>query len=102
MATTNDVITLPKIPKDRVYEDYLAAHLNVGGYFLERSVLLKEEGDILELDIVINEFKKDATVAKSIIEVKSGKSWGFPEIFKVKGWMSYLGFEKAAFIVQIT
>ena len=36
------------------------------------------------------------------IEVKSGKDWGFPEIFKVKGWMSYLGFQQASFIVQIT
>ena len=101
MAEISDVIKLPQIPKDRSYEDYVAAILNAGGYFLERGIKKREEGDILELDIVVNKFEKDNEVQKSIVEVKSGKEWGFPEIFKVKGWMSFLDFEKAAFVVQV-
>lgn len=101
MEENSDVIKLPQIPKNRGYEDYVAAILNAGGYFLERGIKMREEGDILELDIVVNKFEKDNEVQKSIIEVKSGKEWGFPEIFKVKGWMSFLGFDKAAFVVQV-
>ena len=101
MAETSSAVTLPKIPKNRSYEDYLSARLNAGGYYLERGVQMNEGGDILELDIVINEFQKDTEVKKSIVEVKSGRHWGFPEIFKIKGWMSFLGYSKAAFIVQV-
>ncbi len=94
----DETLTLPLIPKDYTYEDYVAAVLNVGGYYLERGIHKREKSDILELDIVTNKFSPDG-VEKSISEIKSG-GWGFPEIFKVRGWLDYLGFNKASFVVQ--
>lgn len=91
-------IELPLIPRDFAYEDYVSSVLNAGGYYLERGIHKREAKDILELDIVTNKFTADGT-EKTILEIKSG-GWGFPEIFKVRGWMDYLGFSKAAFVVQ--
>lgn len=92
------VINLPKIPKDHNYEDFIAAHLNAEGFFLERSIRKREDEEILELDIVTNKFETDH-VEKTFIEAKSGHKWGFPDIFKVKGWMVYLEYPTAYFIV---
>lgn len=91
-------IELPLIPKDYAYEDYVSSVLNAGGYYLERGIHKREKSDILELDIVTNKFT-DTGVEKTISEIKSG-GWGFPEIFKVRGWLDYLGFKKASFVVQ--
>lgn len=93
-------LVLPMIPKDYAYEDYVASVLNVGGYYLERGIHKREESEVLELDIVTNKFSADG-VDKTISEIKSG-GWGFPEIFKVRGWLDYLGFDKASFVVQKT
>lgn len=92
------VINLPKIPKDHNYEDFIAAHLNAEGFFLERSIHKREGEEILELDIVTNKFEADH-VEKTFIEAKSGRKWGFPDIFKVKGWMVYLDYSTAYFII---
>ena len=92
-------ISIPLIPKDYAYEDYVAAILNLGGYYLERGIHKRAGKDILELDIVTNKFNNKG-VEKTISEIKSG-GWGFPEIFKVRGWMDYLHFNHASFVVQI-
>ena len=91
-------IVLPLIPKEFSYEDYVSSVLNAGGYYLERGLHKREKNDILELDIVTNKFTAKG-VEKTISEIKSG-NWGFPDIFKVRGWMDYLGFNKASFVVQ--
>lgn len=95
---TNKILSLHNIPKDKSYEDFVAAQLNAAGYYLERNVVLRDKAEVLELDIVSNKFDAKK-VDKTILEVKSG-GWGFPEIFKVKGWMDFLNFPKASFIVQ--
>lgn len=92
------VIHLLNIPQGLNYEDYIAAHLNAEGFFLERNVRKMKDGVILELDIVTNKFDADGHVEKTFIEAKSG-DWGFPDIFKIKGWMVYLNYSKAYFIV---
>lgn len=92
------VIEIPLIPKDFAYEDYVSSVLSAGGYYLERGIHKRETNDILELDIVTNKFTADG-VEKTILEIKSG-GWGFPEIFKVRGWMDYLDFSIASFVVQ--
>lgn len=66
---------------------------------MERGICKREENDILELDIVTNKFSKGKEVEKSLCEIKSG-GWGFPDIFKVRGWMDYLSFNNSSFIVQ--
>lgn len=92
------VIDLPEIPKDFAYEDYVASVLNAGGFYLERGLHKRDKNDILELDIVTNKFTERG-VEKTLSEIKSG-GWGFPDIFKVRGWMDYLGFQKSSFVVQ--
>ena len=88
----------PKIPKDKEYEDFIAAILQSCGYYLERGIIHRIKQDVLELDIVSSKFSKE-NVDRTISEIKSG-GWGLPDIFKVRGWMDYLNLGKASFIVQ--
>ena len=90
----------PSIPKGKDYEDYIAAILASDGYYLERNIhcwIDKEE--LLELDIVSTKFSR-TTVNRELIEIKSGDNWGYSDIFKVFGWMKYLGYKKGSFIVR--
>lgn len=91
-------ISLPDIPKDKEYEDYVAAILQSGGYYLERGIIHRIKQDVLELDIVSTKFSEES-IERSISEIKSG-GWGFPDIFKVRGWLDYLNLNKATFIIQ--
>jgi len=101
MATKTNGLVFPKIPKDKDYEDYISSLLACGDLFLERGIhCFKDSEELLELDIVSTKFNKDK-IEKTLIEIKSGKSWGYPEIFKVYGWQQFLDIKKAAFIVQI-
>ena len=91
MANTQKTLSLrlPMIPKDKYYEDYVAAILNTGGYYLQRSVHHYEGNiEMLELDVVATKISSDK-VEKTIIEIKSG-NWGIKDVFKVSGWLQYL------------
>lgn len=100
MAEAEVTLQLPQIPKDCYYEDYVAAILNAGGYYLDRSVHRTEDGlDLLELDVVATKFEADH-FEDTIVEVKSG-GWGIKDLFKVNGWLNYLSYHKAAFIYQV-
>jgi hypothetical protein len=100
MADTDITLLLPSIPKDCYYEDYVAAILNAGKYYLDRSVHRTEDGvDLLELDIVATKFETDH-YENTIVEVKSG-GWGIKDLFKVNGWLNFLAHQKAAFIYQV-
>lgn len=35
-------IELPKIPKDKDYEDYICAYLQAGGLYVERNIIYRE------------------------------------------------------------
>lgn len=99
MAEKELTLSLPQIPKDAYYEDYVASILNAGGYYLERSVHRAENGiDLLELDVVATRFTA-SSVDSTIIEVKSG-GWGMKDVFKVNGWLHFLDLTKAALIFQ--
>lgn len=99
MPEENHGLKLPSIPKDCYYEDYIAAILNAGGYYLDRSVHRTKGGlNILELDIVATKFESDKA-QRVIVEVKSG-GWSIRDLFKVKGWLHYLKESNAAFIYQ--
>lgn len=89
-------VELPKIPKDEFYEDWVAATLCASGYYVDRRISLTDPTNILELDVVTSKFENDK-VSKTIVEIKSGK-WGFPDLFKVRGWLDYLSFDKGAFV----
>lgn len=104
MATNNNILTLDAMPTDYAYEDYLSALLMTKGrYYLERSIKKNTPGigDELELDIVLNKYDNINSSDKQFVEIKS-KGWGLIDIFKVRGWMDYMGFGKASFIVQQT
>lgn len=92
--------TLPVIPKEREYEEYIAAFLQAGGLYVERNAIYREDEELLELDIITTHFDRENT-EKTLIEIKSGK-WSFADVFKVKGWLVYLGFTNGSFVVQET
>lgn len=82
---------LPELPKGREFEEYISAFFQCGGCYVERNIIEREErNEILELDLVATNYDEKQT--KTLVaEVKSG-DWGFSDIFKVKGWLDYLGF----------
>lgn len=48
------------------------------------------------MDIITTDYCSSPPEIK-LLEVKSGK-WGFPDLFKVRGWMDYLDISKGIFI----
>lgn len=93
---TDKKLTLPNIPKDEFYEDYVAAVLSIGGLFIERRLILNRPISILELDVVTTRLKQN-TVEKTLSEIKSA-GWGLTDVFKVRGWLDYLKYDKASFV----
>ncbi len=82
---------LSEPPKEKEFEEFISAIFQCSGFYTERNIIEREEKEeILELDIVATNYdeKKPKTL---IIEAKSG-SWGFSDIFKIKGWIDYLGY----------
>ena len=89
-------LTLPSIPKDEFYEDYVAAVLSIGGLFLERRLILNQPINILELDVVTTRLDQNG-VEKTLSEIKSA-GWHLTDVFKVRGWLDYLQYNKASFV----
>ena len=86
------VVRLPEFPKDKEFEEYIASVLHsCRPCFIERNLVDKEVDEILELDIIYYSFNYDKAPDVYLVEIKSG-DWGFPEIFKIRGWMHYLNF----------
>lgn len=100
MSEKENVIELPDIPKNKDYEDYLCAYLQAGGLYVERSIIHREVAELLELDLLTTNFQENSA-NNLLIEIKSG-DWGFNEIFKIRGWLTYLNFTDGCFIVQKT
>lgn len=94
-------VSLPKFPTDTEFEDFVAAHLQSAGFFIEKSVIDREEADVLELDIVFTGYKADEPPIEKLIEVKSG-GWGFSDIFKLSGWGKYLGISDLHLVIAKT
>lgn len=91
-------ISLPDLPKGREFEEYVAAVFQAAGYFLERDITQREDIEILQLDSISTDYDSTPPMLR-LIEAKSG-GWGFKDIFKIKGWMSYLGIHKGALIAS--
>ncbi|WIX92542.1 restriction endonuclease [Amycolatopsis sp. DG1A-15b] len=92
-------ITLPQIPGvGAELEDYVAALFQASGYFVEKNIVERAPDEVLELDIVAT-YYSSAGAESMIVEAKGGK-WGYPDIFKVVGWMRYLGQRQGAFFVK--
>jgi hypothetical protein len=79
-------------------EDYVAALFLASGHFVEKCMTEYDFTSILELDVVATRYDVDPPVTV-VAEAKSG-GWGFPDIFKVIGWMTYLRLKSGAFFVS--
>ena len=94
-----EAIILPDIPSNATeLEDYVAALFQAGGYFVQRGVIERDPTDVLELDVVATDYGADPPET-IVAEAKSG-DWGHPDIFKVAGWMCYLGIKRGGFFVR--
>ena len=92
-------VSLPDLPKGKEFEEYISAFFQSGGNnYIERNIVEREVEEVLELDIVATDYCSSPPEIK-LLEVKSGK-WGFPDLFKVRGWMDYLNITKGVFVAS--
>jgi len=90
---------LPDLPKGKEFEEYISACFQCAGYYVARNIIERQEKEeILELDIVATAYEK-AQLKNLIIEAKAG-DWGFSDIFKIKGWLGYLGYSDGLLITN--
>jgi hypothetical protein len=94
----SEAVELPDYPKSSEFEDFIAAQLLLSGFYLERSIEERGEANILEIDIITTNYTKEIP-EYNLVEAKSG-DWGVKDIFKVYGWMNYIGHERGQFIVS--
>lgn len=87
-------VELPNLPTGLDFEDYIAAHFQSVGFFVEKNISVE---NILQLDISITDYHQLPHI--KLIEIKSG-NWEFNEVFKLKGWMVYSNISKGMFIVK--
>jgi hypothetical protein len=92
-------VELPAIPgAGRELEDYVAGLFQAAGYFVERGIHERGSTEVLELDAVATSY--DSAMPSSVLVEAKGGRWGFPDVFKVVGWMDYLDIERGAFFVR--
>src|SRR5206468_3160907 len=71
-------ITLPADPSEAQYEDFVAAFLLAGGYFIEPRLKFRDNGvELLELDVVATP-ANEKYLDRILVEAKSG-GWGFAD-----------------------
>lgn len=90
------VVHLPEIPEGKVLEEFVSAFYQVGGRYVERSIVQRETEEVLELDILVTDYDVSPP-AYLLTEVKSG-GWGFSDLFKLRGWLDYLHLDQAVFV----
>jgi hypothetical protein len=99
MATsTKTSIELPKQPKEKEFEEYVAAFLQCAGLYIERNIVERDIREVLELDVIASNYDQCPPDIR-LIEIKSG-GWGFPEVFKIFGWLKYLDISHGALVVK--
>jgi len=93
-------INLPKLEDGHDFEELITATFQASCYYVERNLILKEDGkEILEIDnLVSNYYCEPACI--SLCEAKSGKYWGFKDIFKLFGQSCYLNINGGYFIYR--
>ncbi|APR76373.1 Hypothetical protein A7982_01720 [Minicystis rosea] len=92
-------IALPRVPEaGNQLEDYVAGLFQAAGYYVEKNVRQRDVVDVLELDAVATSY--DGPLPEAVLAEAKGGRWGFPDIFKVAGWMAYLGIDRGGFFVK--
>ena len=79
---------LPDVPEGQDLEDSVAAFLQCAGFYTEKSVIERGETEVMEIDVLAWK-PKHRIPHHTLFEVKGG-DWGFPDVFKVLGWKTYL------------
>jgi len=91
-------VSLPELPKGHEFEEFISAFYQSSKLFIERNIIERGVEEVLELDTIATDYEQFPPSIQ-LIELKSG-SWGFTDLFKLKGWIDYLNIPKASFIVQ--
>lgn len=91
-------ISLTELPKDSEFEEFISAFYQIGNFYVERNIIERDVEAVLELDIIITDYDSCSPNIK-FLEIKSG-GWGFPDLFKIKGWSVYLNSLDAILVVQ--
>jgi len=87
---------LPNDPKGAYLEEWVSAHFASRGCYVETTIKELKPDEILELDVVWTDYRKDPE-ERHPVEVKSGK-WSLPDVFKFYGWTRYLDLEPGQFV----
>ncbi|MBY0506441.1 MAG: hypothetical protein K2X03_21160 [Bryobacteraceae bacterium] len=98
MSSAKKAVALPAHPTDKEFEEDISAHFQCAGHYVERNIIERDIKEVLELDIIATDYSL-APPDVRLIEIKGG-GWGFPEIFKVYGWLKYLEIGKGSLIVK--
>lgn len=96
---SDTVVSLPSLPTGTEYEEYVAASLQADGFYIERQIVDRGIKGILELDIITTDYPEESRPNERLLEVKSGKNWGFGDIFKLVGWGQYLNISTIELVV---
>jgi len=92
-------VSLPELPKGKEFEEFISAYFQSSGLYVERNIIDKGVEEVLELDIITTDYDKTPPFIK-LHEIKSG-GWGFPDIFKLRGWIDYLNIPSALLVVNV-
>jgi hypothetical protein len=98
VAKKDGVVELPAHPTEKEFEEYIAAYLQCAGFYVERNIVERDVTEVLELDIITTDYDASPPNVR-LVEIKSG-GWGFPDVFKVYGWLRYLGIPSGALVVK--
>lgn len=91
-------VALPDAPREKEFEEFLSAYFQDCGLYVERNIIDRQEEEVLEIDLITTDYNNSSSPKSKLYEVKSG-NWGFNEIFKLGGWLSYLKLKEACLIV---
>lgn len=97
-------VELSEVPSDPdELEDYVAALFQCAGYFVEQNIKESDRNEqgtlhVLEMDVVATSYAEDPPLTV-IAEGKSG-DWGLADVFKLLGWLTYLGLDRGGFFVR--
>ncbi len=64
----------------------------------QRNIVERDVQEVLELDVIATNYE-DTVPDVRMVEIKSG-NWGFPEVFKIFGWLKYLDIPCGELIVK--
>ena len=91
-------ISLPGLPKEKEFEEYCSAFLQLSGGYVEGNIIERDVEEVLEMDIIVTDY--DETPPKmTLVEAKS-EGWGFADLFKVSGWKQYLDITNCKVVVN--